>query len=308
MQKFQCKICQNADQNQPFRVKEMMYGLREEFLYFQCSVCGCLQIHEPPQDMAKYYPADKYYSYHQQMKKVGKLRSSAHKLLFWGYKNKLLPATFRYLRAFPILSIIKNIKKTASILDIGCGSGVLITEMHKWGWRSLTGIDPYIEKDVVSNSGLQILKQNIFEHSGQYDFIMMNHSLEHMDNQQEVLHRCCKLLNQNGLLLIRIPVSDCYFFRKFGVNWHAIDAPRHFFLHTKKSVCLLADATGFFVENIEYDSDISHFLRSENLCRNMTWYEDVKIDAKRKRILTEQSQLLNLLHDGGQACFFLRKK
>jgi len=307
MQNFQCKICQNAVNNQPFRVKEMMYGLREEFIYYQCSFCGCLQISEPPQDMAKYYPADNYYSYHRQINKAGKLRSFVHKLLFRAYKLKLLPATFRYLRAFPALPFIKKVKKTDSILDIGCGNGMLIKEMEKWGWKNLTGIDPYIEKDIVYKSGLRVLKQDIFEHSGQYDFIMMNHSLEHMDKQQEVLHKCNKLLNQNGRLIICIPVSDGYFFRKFGVNWVQIDAPRHFFLHTKKSICSLAESTGFIVQNIEYDGSIRDFIDSEKYCRNITLRENVKISAKRKRILTKQVRLLNTLHDGGQACFTLKK-
>jgi predicted SAM-dependent methyltransferase len=256
--------------------------------------------------MTKYYPTDKYYSYHQQIKS-SKIRGIAHKLLFWGYQLKLIPATFRYLRTFAALPYIKNVKKMASILDIGCGDGMLIKEMHKWGWKNLTGIDPYIEKDIVYNSGLQVLKQNVFEHSGEYDFIMMNHSMEHIDNQHEVLHRCYKLLNQNGRLLIRIPVSDGYFFRKYGVNWHGIDAPRHFSLHSKKSLVSLAESTGFIVEKIEYDSNIGYFINGEKYCQNITLQEDVKLTAKRKRMLTKYTKILDILHDGGQACFILKK-
>jgi hypothetical protein len=40
----------------------MQLGLREEFEYFECSKCGCLQIEEVPLDLSKYYP-DNYYSY-----------------------------------------------------------------------------------------------------------------------------------------------------------------------------------------------------------------------------------------------------
>jgi len=286
----------------------MMYGLREEFIYFQCSVCGCLQISELPKDIKKYYPADIYYSYHQQIK-ASKLRGSVHKLLFWGYRLKLLPATFRYLRAFPALPSISKIKKTASILGIGCGNGMLIKEMCKWGWKNLTGIDPYIiEKDIVYHSGLRVLKQDVFEHSGQYDFIMMHHSLEHMEYQHETLQKCHELLHQNGRLLIRVPVADSYFFRKFGVNWYQIDAPRHFFLHTKRSLSLLAESTGFILENIEYDGTPSDFVNSEKYCRNITLHESIEIPAKRKRVLIKQSRLLNLLHDGGAACFLFSKK
>lgn len=43
---------------------EMMFGFGEEFAYFECSKCGCLQISEIPVDISKYYPSD-YYSFSQ---------------------------------------------------------------------------------------------------------------------------------------------------------------------------------------------------------------------------------------------------
>jgi len=58
-----CKICNNSRNNKTFHVKEMMFGLRDEFKYFECSNCECLQIEEIPQNIAKYYPGN-YYSFH----------------------------------------------------------------------------------------------------------------------------------------------------------------------------------------------------------------------------------------------------
>ena len=40
----------------------MMFGFADEFEYFECSNCGCLQIMEFPENIGKYYPS-KYYSY-----------------------------------------------------------------------------------------------------------------------------------------------------------------------------------------------------------------------------------------------------
>ena len=58
-----CRICTNSDSNKTYLVKEMMFGLGDEFTYFECPACGCLQIAEMPQDMTRYYP-DGYYSFH----------------------------------------------------------------------------------------------------------------------------------------------------------------------------------------------------------------------------------------------------
>jgi 2-polyprenyl-3-methyl-5-hydroxy-6-metoxy-1,4-benzoquinol methylase len=77
---------------------------------------------------------------------------------------------------------------------------------------------------------------------------MLHHSFEHMDNPCGVLKQIDKLLNPDGELLIRIPVSDSFAWRKYGVDWFQLDAPRHFFLHTTKSIALLAKNSGFVLK------------------------------------------------------------
>ena len=47
-----CRICGNARGNARFRAREMQFGTREEFDYFRCASCGCLQISEVPEDLA----------------------------------------------------------------------------------------------------------------------------------------------------------------------------------------------------------------------------------------------------------------
>jgi hypothetical protein len=48
MTKMICRICTNAENNREFRVREIMFGFRDEVSYFECSRCGCLQIAEIP--------------------------------------------------------------------------------------------------------------------------------------------------------------------------------------------------------------------------------------------------------------------
>src|SRR5206468_2718584 len=58
-----CRLCGNDAGNRAFVAREMMFGLREAFDYFECAACGCLQIAQVPRDLSKYYPPQ-YYSFH----------------------------------------------------------------------------------------------------------------------------------------------------------------------------------------------------------------------------------------------------
>ena len=77
---------------------------------------------------------------------------------------------------------------------------------------------------------------------------MFNHSFEHMENPFEVMNQSNRLLNKNKFLLVRIPVADSYAFKHYRENWCSLDAPRHLFLHTKKSIELLAKQSGFEIK------------------------------------------------------------
>ncbi|SVB10335.1 uncharacterized protein METZ01_LOCUS163189, partial [marine metagenome] len=59
-----CRICDFLGDHPFYTVREMMFGLKEEFCYFQCAKCQCLQISEFPTDMTSYYQQD-YYSLSQ---------------------------------------------------------------------------------------------------------------------------------------------------------------------------------------------------------------------------------------------------
>lgn len=78
---MKCKICGNTENNTPYTVKEMMYGTQDQFDYFQCSKCHCLQIAQIPENLAQYYPTD-YYSYKAPT-------SLKHSKPFKFYKNRL---------------------------------------------------------------------------------------------------------------------------------------------------------------------------------------------------------------------------
>ena len=316
----QCRICNNSLNNETIIIREMQFGTRENFTYFKCSYCGCLQISEPPEEISKYYPHEKYYSYQEVKHKnnwYSKIKKNIKPILFDIYINtkhtfflKKLPY-IRTLDDFKWLKILiqqKVIRREFAILDVGCGTGHLLQEMSIWKFNNLTGIDPFIEKDIIYPSGVRVLKQYIFNVTDMYDLIMMHHSFEHMDNPHLVFKQLYKMLNPNGCLLIRIPVSDSFAYRKYGNNWFQIDAPRHFFLHTTRSMIYLSKDAGFVLKQIVYDSTEAQFLYSEKYCRDISLFESLDFSSKYIKSCKKQAKILNQMLDGDQACFIFEKK
>lgn len=310
-----CKICGNKEGNVAYKVKEMMFGWREEFTYIQCPLCGCLQLVDIPADLSRYYP-DNYYSMHLPYNQksftqriitfvvVSLLNLRLSRIGISNYWGIFFTSYYKY----PWMQK-QWIHKNASVIDIGCGNGALLYRMKQCGFKHLMGCDSYIKETVTYDNGLTIYKKDIFEIQGCFDFIMLHHSFEHMADPHRVLAHLAGLVSPKGFILIRIPVVDSYAWREYGVDWFQIDAPRHLFIHSVKSILYLAEQHGLELEHLFYDSTFKQLAISEKYRRNValveeggtfSWVEKWKF--KRKAIE------LNILHDGDMACFLLRKK
>lgn len=316
-----CGICQNTSGNKNYVFREMMLGTRDEFDYFVCANCGCLQITDIPEDMARYYP-DTYYSLQSQknkktspLKKFLKKQRLQYCLGENNFINKILTKIYKPPQYFEWFKGL-NLTTTSKILDVGCGSGDLLLSMHKEGFTNLTGVDPFIAQDIHHENNVTIHKCDIAELQSQFDCIMMHHSFEHAANPLALLAKIKEALADNGRILLRIPLCDSYAWRTYGEHWVQLDAPRHFFLHTKKSISLLADKAGLRITKIVYDSNEFQFLGSEqykqdiplNASRSFTNSPEKNIFTKEKIIAyRELAKKLNNEHNGDQACFYLSK-
>lgn len=316
-----CQICGNELNNQNYSVREMMFGTRETFTYFQCHHCGCLQIKEIPEDLSKYYPAN--YNSFTTRKKLK--QNPVTKLLRKQIGKFVNGARFNYLGAllFYVLGagfaeklMGLNLNFHSKILDVGTGSGYNLITLYNYGFKNLVGIDKFNPQDYKYGNELEILRKDLFEIDEKFDFIMLNHVFEHMENPREVLQKLYSCLENDGKLMIRIPVVDCFSWRKYGVNWVALDAPRHLFLYTVRSFTLLANECGFDLSNVKYDSSDYQFWASEQYQRDIplrgtnSHYDNPQnsiFSKKQIRAFRKKAVELNRLNDGNAACFYLQK-
>ena len=192
-QKHCCRICQMEGEFISYLAREMMYGLRDEFEYFVCDYCGCLQIANIPEDLSRYYRKD-YYSFQAQDK---------------------------IDENYVFSSLATNHQR---ILDVGCGSGGRLLKLARLGYDKLFGCDPFIQEDIRYGNRVFIQKSTIHKVEGveQFDRIIMTDSFEHVIDPLEVLQSANRLLKEDGVLQIEIPTFPNIALKcldHIGFNW-----------------------------------------------------------------------------------------
>ncbi|MCD9187107.1 MAG: class I SAM-dependent methyltransferase [Pyrinomonadaceae bacterium] len=321
----ECRICGNDKNNRIHTAREMMFGTRETFDYLECGACGTIQIVEIP-DLRRHYP-ESYYSLtsDEQLYIEKHLRRRIAARLAGNYfmkgKNplgKYLAENKEWLRfnfAHSLREPLLGIDFQSRILDFGCGDGKLLRNLYFYGFHNLTGVDAFIEKDIFYPNGIRIYKRSLAEIDAEFDLIMLHHSFEHLPDPLETLREIHRLLADEKFCLLRIPVAN-YAWKKYGINWVQLDAPRHLFLYTEKSLQILAEKAGFTVEKIVYDSEEFQFWASEYYAKDIAmndpnWF---KLDFEKSLFTKKQfddwkaeAEKLNAENQGDQACFYLRK-
>lgn len=301
----------------------MLFGYRDEFEYIECAECGCLQIKAIPDNIEKYYP-ENYYSLQPQqdsrdnfLKSFLKRQRAKYAI---GERNITgmisgmiygIPEHLGYLKKVPFLRL------DSSILDVGCGTGGLLLKMRRDGFSNLTGIDPFIKDDIFYECGVRILKRSIFEMEQQFDFIMLIHSFEHMPKPLLVFKQLYNILKNDRYVLIAIPIVSPYGWKKYGINWFALEAPRHFFLYTIKAVQILAEKAGFEVSDIVFDSPDFYLIASEQYMRDIPFMDNHSYFINPQDSIFSEEQIeafknlaseLKKNDDDYSACFYLYKR
>jgi 2-polyprenyl-3-methyl-5-hydroxy-6-metoxy-1,4-benzoquinol methylase len=315
-----CSICSNRSSNNVIKAQEMMFGLRESYEYLECAECRCLQLQDVPDHPSRYYPPN-YYSLDDDSLAKGDSatipirRACATALLRAPIKvvdalvtSKCIPPLFMWLAGMGLTT-------SSAICDLGSGNGRTLAWMHRQGFSNLTGIDPYIERDRDIESGIRVRRLGVDEMPGDWDLIMLNHSFEHMAQPAKVLERLRGLLNGTGWVVIRVPVADSWACRAYGADWVQLDAPRHLFIHTERSMKVLARQTGFVIARVFFDSYSLQFWGSEQYRQNIplrdprSYAENTETDLFTRgqiKAFDRQARHLNRMRDGDSAGFVLR--
>jgi SAM-dependent methyltransferase len=311
-----CIICQ-ANGCVEFMAKEMQFGTREEFLYAECINCGCVQIVNTPEDIGKYYP-EKYYSFRSPRKwrnfrgyiDTLRLRDNLHRSnLFGRFLNS-------FLKPLDYVDLLREtgLDENARILDFGCGSGKSLHKMAFGGFPLVIGLDPYIERDIYYANGAKIYKDTLENFSTKFrqlkfDLIKSD-SFEHMSEPILQLKFASSLLSENGWIVIVLPVADSNEWKEYRENWHHLDAPRHFYLHTQNSIEVLCSQLNLKLDFVKSYGSYKSILASELYRKDVPFIEQNEVscfDQIKIEEFKELSRVSNSNGKGALSAFYIRK-
>jgi 2-polyprenyl-3-methyl-5-hydroxy-6-metoxy-1,4-benzoquinol methylase len=303
---LECAVCGNSAGNRTVAAREMMFGTREAFVYVECANCGCLHLSHVPSDLSRFY-GETYYSLRRDFRAWVRRHKAAYRLAHVLITHRLPDV--------PDWWPTDRRDRELEVLDVGCGAGNLLLRLQSLGFRRLLGIDPFIPEDIRYKGGLVIHRQSLASTTGRSDVIVMNHSFEHMGDPKEAFSHARRLLADNGVIIIRTPVAESWAWRHYGADWVQLDAPRHLFVHTEKSIKTLAAAAGLQLVSITYDSTALQFWGSEQYRRGVPFTDSRSYLNSHRGSMFSRSEIrsfehraveLNLRGEGDQACFYLQ--
>lgn len=288
----------------------MMFGLREPFEYLECASCGSLEIETVPRDLERHYPAH-YESFavdaHGALYRLA--RRARDRFAFRG--SGVLGRALASVRPPPpYVAWLHRLGATyeSNILDVGCGGGALVSSLAGAGFR-VTGIDAFIPASRTLAHGRRVLKQSLDDAVGRYDVVMLHHSLEHMRDPGVALGQLRRLVTPGGAVLIRTPLAGQRAWRRYGVSWVGVDAPRHLVVPSREGMTRLAAAHGFALVDVVFDSTGSQFWASELYSRGIPLHGSFpRAHFSRAELASFEAEArsANADADGDQACFYLR--
>lgn len=154
---------------------------------------------------------------------------------------------FKNIFAKIFSDIKKIIKAKGIVLEIGCSTGILLEMFRKDGWE-VWGIEPSSTAKTAKKKGIKIINTTFDKAKlpkEYFDLIILNHTLEHMENPVQALREANSLLKQHGKIFIGVPNSGSISANILGKYWPYVLPQEHRYHFYPRILERLLEHAGF---------------------------------------------------------------
>ncbi len=243
-----CLLCGSAGAVLLWETGDAHYGNAGRFRVLRCLHCG-LGFMDPmprPAELDAFYP--KTYFAHQPFAPRGRCRRLLNQWLFSDVSTRdpLFP-------------------QPGALLDVGCGSGAFLQEWRAAGW-SVKGVENNASAAAFARAqGLDVFPGTLHEADfadASFDYIRLNHCLEHLLEPGRLLDKIRALLKPDGKLFLGVPNLESTTAKWWGPSWWYLTLPVHPYHYSNRTLPALLAQHGFAVERLAYNSNYGGILGS----------------------------------------------
>ncbi len=143
--------------------------------------------------------------------------------------------------------IIKRFINKGRVLEIGCSNGTFLEIFKNDGWNTL-GIEPSQNYKLAGEAGIRVIHE-YFEEArlpkNYFDLVVLNHTLEHMENPLKVLRKVNSVLKKDGIVFVDVPNVGSLLSRIMRDKWPYLLPEEHKWQFTRSSLGEIFERAGF---------------------------------------------------------------
>ncbi|MCD6298835.1 MAG: class I SAM-dependent methyltransferase [Deltaproteobacteria bacterium] len=145
----------------------------------------------------------------------------------------------------------------AAVLDVGCGSGILLDALRRAGASDLVGIELSAKKAEIALRMIQQAKiyvdsyENVELPESSFDLITAFDLIEHLYRPGDFFRFAARLLKPDGIVYIKTPNWNAA--RRYGTRWQGLHQdPEHIYYFDRYSLENYFARVGIAMEEVDY--------------------------------------------------------